>query len=1003
MASDGQIVFEVTADGKHAIADIKDITRAIQQESGKWDDAAKQSTDNISNSFTSMLKKIAAGFSAIKIGKALLDIGKDALQAASDLEEVQNVVDVTFGSGANQIEAWAKSAGTQFGLTETQAKKFTSTLGAMMKSSGLAGNEIVSMSTDLAGLAADMASFYNLDFEEAFQKIRSGISGETEPLKQLGINMSVANLEAYALSKGITKAFNDMSQGEQTMLRYQYLMQATADAQGDFARTSDGYANSLRQMETNIESLKTNLGKLLIPAIKEATGFINGLLESLLPTEDRTVLDQLAEIDLDTDNKLADIKTTATEARYLVEELDKINKSKVDEAGLKVQKFASDLANVNLDQGKAGVVKDFITTLANNIDVVAALQGSDAEGAAAWLESIGSAADSLDPADAEGWATLMNSIKEGLPGLENTDFGTAFFGALGEGFEGVEGKANVLEWAIDTLGSKTDRTAEEQAYWLEICKQLVNTIPGLSSIINTETGEINGGTQAVKEYIKAWEEGQTKLAYLQAHQQKVNALDEAFADLPGLELAAKVAAYRMREAFDGVKDIYKKYGWNLGFTQEGKIDRGDYNAATAEERKRLNDFANTVDDNELSKAWREASDAYQKRKEAYEEAKKAVAEEGDFIDSLKDGTEELANAEDVYLEKVKRSREEVQELAENAQNALTALNDYTEAMRDSVASAVNSVAKGLDAVDYKKFDTINQKLGELTEKQAGLEVGSEAWKEVQKEIDKTNESLVNTNKIYSNLESQSEFLSDYLSNLQKAQAMGLSNELLASLSDGSVESAQYLSALVNDTTGKTAKEIDTLYGEVQKKKQELTDALTGQQLSVDEVYQNLAEQAKAAVEALDLEGEASANTEKTMSGIVDTLNSNVPSVASAVDNILDELERLNSFNASVNFGLGWLSSFFVPQHETGLDVVPWDGYLASLHAGEGILTAEENRVWQRFKNGGVGTDYETMGSVMRDNIKPGGNVYLDGRVVGSVISDQQGRAYRQLQRSGWQG
>ena len=88
----------------------------------------------------------------------------------------------------------------------------------------MSGEQVTEMSTDLAGLAADMASFYNLDFDTAFQKIRSGISGETEPLKQLGINMSVANLEAFALSKGITKAFNDMSQGEQTILRYQYLM-----------------------------------------------------------------------------------------------------------------------------------------------------------------------------------------------------------------------------------------------------------------------------------------------------------------------------------------------------------------------------------------------------------------------------------------------------------------------------------------------------------------------------------------------------------------------------------------------------------------------------------------------------------------------------------------------------------------------------------------------------------------------------------------------------------
>ena len=86
----------------------------------------------------------------------------------------------------------------------------------------------------------------------------------------------------------------------------------------------------------------------------------------------------------------------------------------------------------------------------------------------------------------------------------------------------------------------------------------------------------------------------------------------------------------------------------------------------------------------------------------------------------------------------------------------------------------------------------------------------------------------------------------------------------------------------------------------------------------------------------------------------------------------------------------------------GLDYVPFDGYLASLHEGEGILTAEENRIWQRFKNGGTGIDYDVMGGVMRDNIKPGGDVYLDGKVVGNVLSDRQGRAYRSLQRSGWQ-
>ena len=220
MANDGQIVFEVTADGKQAIADIKGITSGIEKESKKWDKSVKDSTDEMGSSFSGLLKKLSVAAIGAGIVNGLKNLASASVEAASALEEVQNVVDVTFGEGASTIDRWAKNAGTQFGLTETQAKKFASTMGAMMKSSGMAGEEIVSMSTDLAGLAADMASFYNLDFDTAFNKIRSGLSGETEPLKQLGINMSTANLNAFALQQGLSKTFDQMTQGEQTMLRY---------------------------------------------------------------------------------------------------------------------------------------------------------------------------------------------------------------------------------------------------------------------------------------------------------------------------------------------------------------------------------------------------------------------------------------------------------------------------------------------------------------------------------------------------------------------------------------------------------------------------------------------------------------------------------------------------------------------------------------------------------------------------------------------------------------
>lgn len=202
----------------------------------------------------------------------------ESINLASDLIEVQNVVDVTFEDSAETINAWAQSASSAYGLTETRAKQYSSTLGAMLKSMGIADNQVAQMSMDMAGLAADMASFYNLDHDTAFEKIRSGISGETEPLKALGINMSVANMNAYALSQGMDKTYDKMTQAEQATLRYQYLLEATKDAQGDFARTGDSYSNELRKLETNLDRIKTTFGTGLMQVVTPALAMLNGVL-----------------------------------------------------------------------------------------------------------------------------------------------------------------------------------------------------------------------------------------------------------------------------------------------------------------------------------------------------------------------------------------------------------------------------------------------------------------------------------------------------------------------------------------------------------------------------------------------------------------------------------------------------------------------------------------------------------------------------------------------------
>nr|DAQ76776.1 MAG TPA: minor tail protein [Caudoviricetes sp.] len=213
--------------------------------------------------------------------RGIKDVVSTGINYASDLAEVQNVVDVTFGNSSRAVDSWAQQALNAYGMNEVSAKRYAGTMGAMLKSSGLAGDSVVNMSQDMVGLAGDMASFYNLDLETAFEKIRSGISGETEPLKQLGINMSVANLEAYALSQGITKSYDSMTQAEQVMLRYNYLMNTTSDAQGDFARTSDSWANQTRLLSESWTQFTGILAEQLLPVLTMVVTGLNNFLTFL--------------------------------------------------------------------------------------------------------------------------------------------------------------------------------------------------------------------------------------------------------------------------------------------------------------------------------------------------------------------------------------------------------------------------------------------------------------------------------------------------------------------------------------------------------------------------------------------------------------------------------------------------------------------------------------------------------------------------------------------------
>ena len=334
--ADGQVVFEIVGDNKSIKKSLHDTTTAINDESKKWDSAVDDSSGNISTNLVNAFKTVVGSAAFLKISQMLLQLAGESISLASDLEEVQNVVDVTFGTeGAKKIEKWANDASAKFGLTELQAKRYSSTLGAMMKSSGMTEDQIGDISMNLAGLAADMASFYNLPFDEAFGKIQSGMAGMSMPLRQLGIDMSETAVSAFAAAEGYEEAYSKMSEQQQMLVRYQYLMKATADAQGDFARTSDSYANSQRRIATGMDTLKAQLGEALLPIATQVSDAIADLLEILTYTPPETAFDKAGQ-------SITDAAASATQAQGILGYMDSLYE-KYGDAATKSNEWAQAL------------------------------------------------------------------------------------------------------------------------------------------------------------------------------------------------------------------------------------------------------------------------------------------------------------------------------------------------------------------------------------------------------------------------------------------------------------------------------------------------------------------------------------------------------------------------------------------------------------------------------------------------------------------------------------
>ena len=261
------------ADGKVTIStalDNKGFQRGVQQISGNL------------GGLKSVLGKIGAAVAAAFAVQKVVQFGAACIELGSNVAEVQNVVDTAFGSMAWKMEQFADTSITSFGMSQLAAKKTGSTYMAMARGMGIAEDAASDMAIALTGLTGDVASFYNITQEEASTKLKSVFTGETEALKELGVVMTQANLQQYALTHGMNANITAMSQGEQVALRYAFVTDALSLAAGDFVKTQNSWANQTRILSMQWQQFMAVIGQalttVLLPVVKMLNSIVSGLI-----------------------------------------------------------------------------------------------------------------------------------------------------------------------------------------------------------------------------------------------------------------------------------------------------------------------------------------------------------------------------------------------------------------------------------------------------------------------------------------------------------------------------------------------------------------------------------------------------------------------------------------------------------------------------------------------------------------------------------------------------
>lgn len=651
--------------------------------------------DHLNKGLDEAARRLSTAGNALTAGLTvpLAAAGVASVNFSSDMQEAINKVEVAFGGAADSVKEWSSTTLNSIGLAQGTALDMAALFGDMATSMGYSQDAAAQMSMALVNLAADLASFKNIGIDQASTALKSIFTGETESLKELGVVMTQANLEAYALAEGYTTAYTAMDQAQQVAVRYQYVLANTQNAQGDFARTSDSTANQLRIFRESLKEAAATAGDELLPVITPIIGKLNELIQTFGDLDEGTqkavVQTGLFLAALGPMLKVTGGITTAVKAGITVYQT-----LRTVMAANTAATTAATAAQTGLN---AAMAANPVGLLVTAIGTLLAVLGSFAVSAALTAESTD---------------TLASSINEARQAYEDTRA------------ELQESQASTLSMvdALARLAEEEHKTSAEKAAMLELVEQLNEAVPSLSLAYDAQTDSLNLTAEAIRSLAEAEYARQEQEAAVErlseAYQEQISIANE----LEAAEESLQEAKERYAE-FDGVETRNSREETSFTAAQGALIAaQGQYDRLTAAQEQNAAEIARLEQEyGKYNATAAQTTQALENTGTAADTAADRLAALTGVLGQTQGAYELLAEAQEqqnetgyLELDTVVKLLEEYPQLSGylvEASNGYLladgALQDYISTQRAEYALALNEAQSAADAIVTAEADKIN--------------------------------------------------------------------------------------------------------------------------------------------------------------------------------------------------------------------------------------------------------------------------------------------------------